>query len=179
MVLHIFIGIDNSNCVVITTHACGVNYADVIIRWGLYKSAKDYVGWPITPGFEFSGTVTKVGENVNDFKVGDKVCGVSLFGSYSQKILVPANQVYKVPDNISMSEAAGLLCVGLTAYYAVHELCKLRKGDSVLVHSAAGGVGSMLVQMTKMIGCNVVGVVGQSHKVEIAKQIGECNICHI
>ena len=169
----IFLGIDESNCCVVTTHASGVNYADVIIRWGLYKSAKETIGWPITPGFEFSETVSKVGENVNDFKVGDKVCDISLFGAYSQKIIVPSNQLYKVPDNVNMSEAAGFLCTALTAYYAVHELCKLRKGDSFLIHSAAGGVGSMLVQLTKKLECNVVGVVGRTHKVDIAKQLGK------
>jgi len=165
--------IDSSDCVVVATHACGVNYADCIIRWGLYKSAKDLVGWPITPGFEFSGTIAHVGENVTDYKIGDKVAGVSLFGSYSKRIQVPAYQIRHVPENISMSEAAGFLTVGLTAHYAIFELCKLRKGDYVLVHSAAGGVGSMLVQMLKnKIGCHVVGVVGQTHKVEMAKQLG-------
>jgi len=168
-----FVGLDEANCVVVATHACGVNYADCIIRWGLYKSAKDLVGWPITPGFEFSGTISHVGENVTDFKKGDKVAGVSLFGSYSTKVLVPANQIRLVPDNISMSEAAGFVTVSLTAYYAIFELCKLRKGDYVLVHSAAGGVGSMLVQMLKnKVGCHVVGVVGQTHKVEIVKSLG-------
>lgn len=165
--------IDHSHCVQVKTHACGVNYADVCIRWGLYSSAKEYVGLPITPGFEFSGVITKVGKNVEGFTVGDKIVGVTLFGGYSEKILVPANQIHHVPDNMSMSEAAGLMCVGLTAWYAIFELCKLRKNDDVLVHSAAGGVGSMLVQMLKnVVGCNVVGIVGKSHKCEIAKQLG-------
>lgn len=166
--------IDDSHCVVVATHSVGVNYADCIIRWGLYKSAKDFVGWPITPGFEFSGTITHVGENVSEFKIGDKVAGVTMFGGYSKKILVPAHQVKCIPENISMSEAGGFLTVSLTAYYAIYELCKLRKGDYVLVHSAAGGVGSMLVQMLKKVGCHIIGVVGQSHKVDLAKSLG-CN----
>ena len=78
----------------------------------------------------------------------------------------------RVPENISLSEAAGFLTTSLTARYAIYELCKLRKNDSVLVHSASGGVGSMLVQMLKNIGCYVVGVVGRSHKVDIAKEFG-------
>ena len=173
MFLFLLLEIDHAACVVVATHACGVNYADCIIRWGLYQSAKDFVGWPITPGFEFSGTVVQVGENVSDYKIGDKVAGVSMFGSYSKRIQVPANQIRHVPENISMSEAAGFLTVGLTAYYAIFELCKLRKGDYVLIHSAAGGVGSMMVQMLKQkVGCYVVGVVGQSHKVAIAKNLG-------
>ena len=155
-----------------STYACGVNYADVCIRWGLYSSATKYVGWPITPGFEFSGEVKKVGENVKDIKIGDKVAGVSLFGGYSKTILVPENQIRKVPEGISMSEAAGILVISLTAWYSLFELCKLRKGNSVLIHSAAGGVGSMLVQMAKNIGCYVVGVVGRQQKVKIAKELG-------
>jgi len=164
--------VDEANCVTVETHACGINYADVITRWGLYQSAKDYVGWPITPGFEFSGTIKTVGANVTDFKVGDKVAGVSLFGAYSQCIMVESHMIRKVPEELSMSEAAGFLAVGCTAYYAVVELCKLRKGDKVLVHSAAGGVGSMLVQMLHNIGCYIVGVVGGTHKVEAVKQLG-------
>jgi len=159
-------------CVTIETYACGINYADICIRWGLYKSAKEYVGYPITPGFEFSGTIVGVGSDVNDFKVGDKVAGLSLFGAYSTRIRVPANQVRKIPEGIGMSVAASFLCVGCTAWYAIYELCRLRHGDWILVHSAAGGVGSMLVQMGKKIGCKVIGVVGSSHKVEFAKQLG-------
>ena len=98
-----------------STYACGVNYADVIVRWGLYSSATTFVGWPIIPGFEFSGEVKKVGENVKDIKIGDKVAGISLFGGYSKIILVPENQIRKVPEGISMSEAAGILATSMTA----------------------------------------------------------------
>ncbi|XP_047130742.1 synaptic vesicle membrane protein VAT-1 homolog [Hydra vulgaris] len=164
--------ISDSDCVVVETYACGVNYADIIIRWGLYKSATDFVGWPITPGFEFSGTIKSVGQNVKDFVVGDKVAGLTCFGAYTTCIKAPSYMIRKVPLNISMSTAAGFLTVAATAYYAAFELCKLRVTDSVLVHSAAGGVGSMLCQMLRNAGCNVVGVVGATHKVEAAKNLG-------
>lgn len=159
----------------VETHACGVNYADICIRLGIYKSATEFVGWPITPGFEFSGVISEVGGNVKHFKKGDQVFGLTLFGGYSQSVLVPESQIHKAPGNITLSEAGGILCTSATAWYAVHELCKLRKGDVVLVHSAAGGVGTMLVQMLKKIRCTVVGVVGREHKVAAIKGLGRLN----
>ena len=158
--------------VVVETYASGINYADVIIRWGLYSSAKQFVGWPITPGFEFSGRVVEVGTRVSKFKVGDDVFGVTLFGGYSTRIQVPANQIRLIPDNMTTSEAAGLVTVALTAWYAMIESCKLRNGDKILVHSVAGGVGSMLLQIGKILGCHVTGVVGNSSKVQFAKDLG-------
>ena len=73
---------------IVRTFASGVNYADVCIRWGLYESAKKFVGWPITPGFEFSGEIISKGSNVDEFEVGQHVFGVSLFGGYSERIRV-------------------------------------------------------------------------------------------
>ena len=159
--------------VIVETYACGVNYADVIIRWGLYKSAGEYVGWPITPGFEFSGKIVDVGANVTKFKVGDEVFGVTLFGAYSTKIQVPENQIRAIPENMTPSQAAGFPTVALTAWYAMVESCRLRKGDRILVHSVAGGVGSMLLQIGKILGCHVTGVVGRSTKVQFAKDLGK------
>ena len=158
--------------VVVETYASGINYADVIIRWGLYSSAKQFVGWPITPGFEFSGRVVEVGTRVSKFKVGDDVFGVTLFGGYSTRIQVPANQIRLIPDNMTTSEAAGFVTVALTAWYAMIESCKLRNGDKILIHSVAGGVGSMLLQIGKILGCHVTGVVGNSSKVQFAKDLG-------
>ena len=124
-------------------------------------------------GFEFSGKVMKIGQDVKKFKVGDLVFGITLFGAYSKRVQVPENQLVHLPtEKMSMSEAGGFFCVALTAWYAMFELCKLRKGDKILIHSAAGGVGSMLVQMGKIAGCHVTGVVGRAHKVEIVKNLG-------
>ncbi len=163
---------NEDNSVIVETFACGVNYADVIQRWGLYKSAKEFVGWPITPGFEFSGEIVKVGKNVTKFKIGDRVFGITLFGGYSERIMVPEVQLRCIPDEMNNLEAAGFVTVALTAWYAMFECCKLRKGERVLVHSAAGGVGSMLVQMGKIAGLHVTGVVGRSSKVEFLQNIG-------
>ncbi|XP_032230482.2 synaptic vesicle membrane protein VAT-1 homolog [Nematostella vectensis] len=164
--------IPEQDLVVVKTFACGVNYADICIRWGLYESAKKFVGWPITPGFEFSGVIQWKGENVTEFKIGQEVFGASLFGSYSECIRVPKNQLFALPKKMSKNEAAGLPTVALTAWYAFFELAHTRPGAWVLVHSAAGGVGSMLVQMAKIAGCHAVGVVGAGHKIDFVRSLG-------
>jgi NADPH:quinone reductase-like Zn-dependent oxidoreductase len=128
-------------------------------------------GWPITPGFEFSGEIVEVGSGVTGYKVGDKVMGVSMFGGYSTHVTVPEKQLFPLPESLSMVEAAGFPSVAMTAWMAF-DLCNLRPGATVLVHSAAGGVGSMLVQIGKARGHRVVAVVGASHKVDYTKQLG-------
>ena len=165
--------IPEEDLVTVRVYACGVNYADICIRWGLYESAKQFVGWPITPGFEFSGEIISKGSNVNKFEIGDQVFGLSLFGSYSERIRVPKDQLYKQPSQLTHYEAAGFPCVALTAWYAMFMMAQPRPGAWVLVHSAAGGVGSMLVQLGKIAGCHVVGVVGASHKVASVKELGK------
>ncbi|MCB9594788.1 MAG: zinc-binding dehydrogenase [Sandaracinaceae bacterium] len=156
----------------IDVRASGVNYADVIVRMGLYASAKELVGWPITPGFEVAGVVSAVGAEVDDLEVGARVLGVTLFGGYASSLVVPRHQVFAIPDALSFVQAASIPAVALTAHYALFELAHPRPGARVLIHSAAGGVGLSLVQMAKIAGCEVVGVVGGSHKVETAKAHG-------
>ena len=158
--------------VLVTVQAIGINYADVVVRMGLYSSAKEYVGWPITPGFEFSGTVEAIGAKVDNHAVGDRVFGVTRFGGYATHIAVPKHQLFPVPDSMTMEEAAGFPAVFLTAYFALFELAHPRAGETLLVHSAAGGVGSSLVQLGKAAGCRVVGVVGASHKVPHLQALG-------
>lgn len=169
--------IKDEDLVIVKTYVCGVNYADVCIRWGLYESAKEYVGWPITPGFEFSGEIESKGENVKEFEIGQKIFGVSLFGAYSERIRVPKYQIFPLPEKLDKYEAAGFITVALTAWYGMFELARPRAGSWILVHSAVGGVGSMLVQLAKINGCHVVGVVGASHKVELVEQLGERIYC--
>jgi NADPH:quinone reductase-like Zn-dependent oxidoreductase len=158
--------------VLVSTEAIGVNYADCVIRMGLYASAKEYVGWPITPGFEFAGTVSAVGEGVADLVPGAKVLGVTRFGGYSTHVVVPRRQLFALPSRLDVAQAAGFPTVFITAYYALFELAHPRPGATVLVHSAAGGVGSALVQLGRIAGCRVVGVVGGPHKVETARAMG-------
>ena len=158
--------------VVVRTRAVGVNYADCCVRWGVYKSAKEYVGWPITPGFEFAGDVAAVGPGVTDFKVGDKVFGVTRFDAYATHVRVPRHQLFHKPDQLSYEQAAGFPAVYLTAYHALYQNLRLRPGMNVLVHSAAGGVGTALLQLSRIAGCKTVGVVGSAHKIDVAKGFG-------
>lgn len=150
----------------------GVNYADTAVRMGLYESAKKYVGWPITPGFEVSGTVARVGAEVRDLAVGDEVLAFTRFDGYASDVVVPRAQVFRRPAQLSSEEAAAFPAVAMTAWWALFELVHPRPGATVLVHSAAGGVGSMLVQLSKIAGARVVAVVGASHKVEAARALG-------
>jgi NADPH:quinone reductase-like Zn-dependent oxidoreductase len=158
--------------VVVRTEAVGVNYADVIVRMGLYESARKYVGWPITPGFEFAGTVAACGPGVRDVAVGARVFGVTRFGGYATHVVVPRDQVLPMPKHMTASEAAAFPAVTLTAWYALFELAGAKPGMRVLVHSAAGGVGSALLQLARIAGCTAVGVVGRTAKVEVARALG-------
>ncbi len=152
--------------------AIGVNYADCVIRMGLYASAREMVGWPITPGFEVAGVVSALGPGVQTWSIGQPVLALTLFGGYASQIVVPAGQVFAPPAGLSMAQAAGLPTIFLTADYALHTLARARPGEWVLVHAAAGGVGSALVQLAKAAGCRVVGVVGGPHKVAAARGLG-------
>jgi len=160
------------NEVVVEVKACGINYADIIIRWGLYESAKKFVGWPITPGFEYAGLVKSVGPNSNKFKIGDKVFGVSLFNAYASEVCVPEHQVNAIPEGMNFAEAAGFPAVFMTAYHALLQIVLVRPGMVALIHSAAGGVGSSLVQLCKIKGIKTIGVVGSSHKVQNVRDLG-------
>ena len=153
------------------SHA-GVNFADLVVRMGLYKSARRYVGWPITPGFEFTGTVESVGSDVGSFHTGDRVVGITRFGGYASQLCLPAVQLLPLPDAVELAHGAGFPVAFLTAWYALYELCRLRPGHHVLVHSAAGGVGGALVQLAKRAGAHVVGVVGSAEKVAVAAACG-------
>ncbi len=156
----------------IAVAAAGVNFADVAVRMGLYSSAKKYVGWPITPGFEVAGRVAELGAGVSDLVVGDEVVAATRFGGYASELVVPRHQVWRRPSRIEALRAAGFPAVAATAYFALFDLVHPRAGDTLLIHSAAGGVGGMLVQLGKLAGTRVIGVVGASHKVEIVRDLG-------
>lgn len=170
--------------VLIKVHYFSVNYADVTIRWGLYESALRYVGWPIVPGFDVSGRVEWAGQK-SGFEPGDNVFGFTLFGAYSSSLLVPGRQLRRIPCSIgskkpaiSLESAASLPAVAATALHAISQAggwpaAVSTVNKAALVHSAAGGVGGMLVQMLKELGYHpIVGVVGSSHKVEFCKNLG-------
>jgi len=158
--------------VLVRAEAIGVNYADCIVRMGLYASAKKYVGWPITPGFELAGVVDALGEGVEDLRVGDPVMAVTRFGGYSTHVVAPRAQVFMRPKGFDALQSAAFPTVALTAWFALFELAHPRPGDEVLVHSAAGGVGTALVQLARAAGARVTGVVGAPHKVAVARALG-------
>lgn len=148
----------------------GVNYADIIVREGYYTAAKGL--YPLVPGFEYSGIVAKTGSGVTKFSVGDRVCGITRFGGYVTQISIPQSSIRVCPDGWSLEQAAGLLVPNLTAYHGLFNVAHIRQGERVLVHSAAGGVGSALIQQAKAHGCTVYGVVGSQEKIAFAEQVG-------
>lgn len=163
-----------NNEVLIEVSAAGVNFADVFIRLGLYKSAKEFVGWPITPGFEFSGKVIQRGRDVSGPAEGTPVFGVTLFGAYASHLCVPREQVFSIAQDSKFSgdQWASIPAVFLTAYHGLFQNVVLRPEMKILVHSAAGGVGGALLQLGKIAGCFLVGVVGAGHKVAAAHKYG-------
>ncbi|KAL3786957.1 hypothetical protein ACHAWO_005096 [Cyclotella atomus] len=177
------------DCVLLKNEAFSVNYADCCIRWGLYDSAKEFVGWPIVPGFDVAGVVERISSIDDDstFCVGDRVFGCTLFGAYSNRVIVPKVQLRKIPKSLSFAEATAFPAVSLTALYALHLAGYFPQTSSgggrakfqnkaILIHSAAGGVGSFLVQMSKILGLGpIVGVVGSTSKVEEAQSLG-CDV---
>jgi synaptic vesicle membrane protein VAT-1 len=150
--------------VVIACEACGVNYADGIIRMGLYASARRLHGYPITPGFEVAGRVAAVGPGVRGWRAGDPVIGLTLFNGYASHLKVPVENVFPRPRHLDAAQAAALPTVFLTAWWMVHRQVHPEPGETWLVHSAAGGVGSALLQLGRLAGCRIVGVVGAAHK---------------
>jgi NADPH:quinone reductase-like Zn-dependent oxidoreductase len=158
--------------VLISVKACGVNYADGIVRMGLYASAKELHGYPITPGFELAGVVSAVGKAVTEYAVGDEVLALTLFGGYCSHIVLKQDRIFRKPSNLSFAQAATLPTVFLTAWFMVREQVLPKSGDTWLVHSAAGGVGSALCQLGRLHGCRVVGVVGSAHKCSAAQAMG-------
>jgi NADPH:quinone reductase-like Zn-dependent oxidoreductase len=160
------------NDIIVSVVASGVNFADCVTRMGLYSSAKHYVGYPITPGFEVSGTVLECGATVTDLEPGTPVIAVTRFNGYATQVCVNSEQVFRLPQRLSYEAAAGMPAVSLTAWFALFRLAHVQAGETLLVHSAAGGVGSMLVQLGKLAGARVIGVVGAAHKVAAVSALG-------
>ncbi len=148
--------------------AIGLNYIDVYDRTGLYPAPL-----PAALGREAAGVVVALGRKVRGFRVGDRVAYVhSTSGAYSDLRNVPADRVVKVPSSISDPEAAALMLKGLTAQYLLRRTYRVQRGDRILVHAAAGGVGLILCQWARALGASVIGVVGSDAKAELARKNG-------
>ena len=147
--------------------AAGLNYIDVYFRTGAYKAPL-----PLTPGLEGAGTVTAIGPGVTDLRVGDRVAYTGIAGSYAQLVVCPADRLVKLPDGLAFRDGAAAMLQGMTAHYLVTSTYPLKKGDTCLVHAAAGGMGLLLCQMGKMLGATVIGTVSTDAKAALAKQAG-------
>ena len=147
--------------------ASGINFIDVYFRCGLYKA-----DLPFTPGSEAAGVVEAVGPEVTEVKVGDRVAYAMARGSYAEYAVVPAWQLIKMPEGLDLKVAAAAMLQGMTAHYLTHSACPLKKGDTALLHAAAGGAGLLVVQMAKMLGARVIGTVSTDAKAAAAREAG-------
>jgi len=163
------IGAPGPGQVKLKQHASGVNYIDTYFRMGMYPAP---AGLPFVSGNEGAGEVIAVGPNVTDLKVGDRVAYVVAMGAYAEERLLNADRAVKVPDNISYEQAAAMMLKGMTAEYLLRRTYKVQKGDNILVHAAAGGVGLILCQWGKALGANVIGTVGTEDKGKLAQANG-------
>src|SRR5882757_3175853 len=153
----------------IKNHAIGVNFIDTYFRMGMYPSP---VGLPFVAGNEGAGEVIAVGPGVTDCKVGDRVAYVVSLGAYAGERLLPADRAVKLPEKISYEQAAAMMLKGMTAQYLLRRTYRVQKGDNILVHAAAGGVGLIACQWANHLGANVIGTVGSKEKGELAKKNG-------
>lgn len=159
------------NEAVVKIAASGVNFIDVYYREGRYKAVL-----PFVPGQEGAGQITSVGPGVKQLKVGDRVAYTAIMGSYAEYAVVPEDRLVKIPQGVSYQQAAAAMLQGMTAHYLSHDTYRLKKGETALVHAAAGGVGLLLVQMAKNIGARVIGTVSTEEKAKLARDAGADDI---
>jgi NADPH2:quinone reductase len=147
--------------------ASGLNFIDIYQRTGLYP-----LETPFTLGMEGAGVVDAIGEGVTEVSKGDRVAYAMVSGSYAEYAVVPAWRLAPLPPNIDAKAAATLMLQGMTAHYLTHSTFALKKGETALVHAAAGGVGLLLIQIAKNLGATIIGTAGTEAKADLAKQAG-------
>ena len=148
--------------------AVGLNFVDIYNRSGVYPSQL-----PSGLGGEGAGVVEEIGSGVTDLKPGDRVAyGAAPIGAYAEARLIPANRLIKLPDSIDDKTAAAMMLKGLTAQYLIRQTYRVKSGDTILLHAAAGGVGTILSQWAKHLGAIVIGTVGNEEKAKLAKAHG-------
>src|SRR5258708_272418 len=148
--------------------AVGVNYVDTYYRSGLYPQQL-----PAIIGGEGAGVVEAVGPGVSDVKVSDRVAyGNAPVGSYAEARIIPADRLVKLPDGITDQQAASMMLKGLTTQYLIRSVYRVKSGDTILCHAAAGGVGLILGQWAKHLGATVIGTAGDADKAKLAKAHG-------
>jgi len=147
--------------------AVGLNYIDTYHRSGLYP-----MPLPLVLGSEGAGVVEAVGPKVKEFKVGDRVAYAQPIGAYAEVLIRPVARLVKIPAGIKDETAAAMMLKGMTAWYLCRRTYRVKKGDTIVVHAAAGGVGQILCQWAKHLGATVIGTVGSDEKVALAKKVG-------
>ncbi len=147
--------------------AIGVNFIDVYRRTGLYP-----VDLPSIPGAEGAGTVEAVGTGVHGVRVGERVAYANVAGTYAEQVLVPADRVVRLPARLTFEQAAAAMLQGMTAHYLLMDTCPVERGETVVVHAAAGGVGLLLVQVARMRGLRVIATVSTPEKAALAREAG-------
>lgn len=159
-----------ANEVLIKVAACGINYADIMQRDGLYPGGPKA---PYGAGFEVSGVVEKVGADITQWKVGDEVMSFCSSG-YSEYVVAQSWQVMPKPSQLSFHQAAAIPCQYLTAYHALLTLGQLSEGQTVLIQAAAGGLGTQMVQVARNVGATVIGTASTAEKCALIESLG----CH-
>jgi NADPH:quinone reductase len=155
------------NETIVKIAASGINFIDCYFREGRYPTPVPFVS-----GMEASGVVSEIGADVNSVKVGDRVAYTGIQGAYAEYAAVPADRLVHVPAGITDQQAAAAMLQGMTAQYLVYDTYPLKKGQTTLIHAAAGGVGLLLVQMAKNIGARVIATVGSEEKAKLARDAG-------
>jgi NADPH2:quinone reductase len=156
--------------VLIEVRSAGVNYADTMRRRNQYLEEQDL---PFTPGSEVAGTVAEVGEGVEDVTVGDHVVSLLGTGGYAEYAVAPARGLIPLPEDLDFDRAAAIPLQGLTAYHCIKTSGALKGGESVLVHAAAGGVGTLSVQVAKLLGAGtVIATASSEEKLDLASSLG-------
>ncbi len=155
--------------VLIKAEFFGLNFADVMARRGLYGAAPPI---PFVLGYEVAGTVAETGKEVTAFQQGQKVVAFTRFGGYAEYVVTDSRAISPVPEVISMEEAVALPTQYGTAYHCAYDVANIRKGEHLLIHAAAGGVGIALTQLAKRRNCVVYGTVSSNRKIEVLKQQG-------
>jgi NADPH2:quinone reductase len=156
-----------ANEAVVKLSASGVNFIDVYFREGRYKAVP-----PFVLGQEGAGVVNAVGTDVKTMKNGDRVAWTGVMGSYAEYAAVPADRLVPIPDGVNDQQAAATMLQGMTAHYLSHDTYPLKRGETALVHAAAGGVGLLLVQMAHHIGARVIATVSTDEKAKLAREAG-------
>lgn len=157
--------------VLIHVEAISINFADIKARQGQYHGVSSHAAF--TPGLDCAGVVVETGAQVTRFKPGQRVMAFPTGGSYAEFVVAPENLTYPVPDEISSETAAASLTVGITTYNVIQRMARLEKGETILIHAAAGGIGSTAIQLAKLFGASrIFGTVGNDEKIDQAKSFG-------